>query len=153
MQWSRSGIRITTDLRDIDLQAVHAYLTRSAWSPGISLDRVEKAAQNSVCFGLLDGNQTIGFARMVTDRATFAYLCDVYILEAYRGRGLSKWLMETVMNDPEFKDLRRVVLCTSTAHGLYHQFGFASLAKPEIYMEIHRPDVYQPREDRNMDHE
>ena len=119
----------------IDLDAVHAFLSRSFWAEGIPKDLVARAAANSVCFSLFDGQSQVGFARVVTDRATFAYLCDVYVLESHRGRGLGKWLIETVMEHPDLQGLERWGLGTKDAHGLYEQFGFRRLRTPETKME------------------
>jgi GNAT superfamily N-acetyltransferase len=134
---------ISTDPARLDLAAVHAYLTQSYWSPGIPREVVERAAANSLCFGLLHGGAQVGYARVVTDRATFAYLCDVYVLEAHRGQGLSKWLMQVIGEHPNLQGLRRFMLGTQDAHGLYAQFGFTPLANPARMMEILRPDVYR----------
>jgi GNAT superfamily N-acetyltransferase len=118
-------------------------LTRSYWAYGITRETVASSIANSLCFGLFDGSAQIGFARVISDRATFAYLCDVYVSEDYRGRGLGKWLLEVVTSHPDLKRLRRFVLATRDAHGLYEKFGFTPLNKPEIFMEIFSPDVYQ----------
>jgi N-acetylglutamate synthase-like GNAT family acetyltransferase len=141
--FERQEYVISTDPAKFDLDAIHAYLVRAYWSQGIPRKTVECAVANSLCFALLHGKAQIGFARIVTDSATFAYLCDVYILEDYRGKGLSKWLMECVMGHPSLQGLRRFSLATRDAHGLYHQFGFRELGKPEVIMEILRPDIYR----------
>ena len=107
---------------------------------------MERAVANSLCFAVLHGKAQIGFARVVTDSATFAYLCDVYILEEHRGKGLGKWLMECVMGHPGLQGLRRFSLATRDAHGLYRQFGFRELGNPDISMEILRPDIYRSRD-------
>lgn len=138
------GYEISTDSARLDLRAVHAYLTRSYWSPGIPFATVERAAANSLCFGLYEratGAQ-VGFTRVVTDHATFAYLCDVYVLEAHRGRGLSKWLMREVMAHPALTGARRVMLATRDAHGLYRQSGFGVAGAAGNLMEIVRPGIY-----------
>lgn len=137
------GYQISSDSQRLDVAAIHAYLTRSYWSPGIPMATVERAIANSLCFGLFHGPTQIGFARVVTDRATFAYLADVYVLEPHRGKGLSKWLMETVVSHPDMQGLRRFMLGTRDAHGLYRQFGFGELANPARMMEILKSDVYQ----------
>jgi GNAT superfamily N-acetyltransferase len=124
---------------------MHAYLTRSYWSPGIPLDTVERAARNSLCFGLYEtatGRQ-VGLARVVTDHATFAYLCDVYVLEEHRGRGLAKFLMRTVMAHPSLAGARRAMLGTRDAHGLYAQYGFRAPPDDGVLMQILRPDMYR----------
>ena len=136
-------IEISTDPTRIDLDAVHAYLTRAYWCEGISKDLLVKAIAGSLCFALFDGARQIGFARVVTDRATFAYLCDVYVLEEYAGQGLGKRLMQEVQSHPDLQGLRRFVLVTRDAHGLYKQFGFEPLKNPHSYMEIHHPDIYK----------
>lgn len=139
--------RITTDPSSIDLKAVHAYLAGAYWSEEIPQDIVARAIESSLCFSLLDGDRQIGFARVVTDRATFAYLCDVYVLEEYRGKGLGKWLIGEVMSHPDLQGLRRFVLLTRDAHGLYSQFGFTPLGNPNSYMEIARPGIYKKVKD------
>ncbi|MSO55423.1 MAG: N-acetyltransferase [Acidobacteria bacterium] len=127
------------------MDAVHAFLTRSFWAEGISKELVAKAAANSLCFGLFDGQAQVGFARVITDRATYAYLCDVYVLESYRGRGLGKRLVEAVMAHPDLQGLRRFQLVTRDAHGLYERHGFALPADPERHMEIFRHGMYLDR--------
>ena len=139
----RGNYRITTDPADFDLNAIHAYLSRCYWSEGIPRETVERAVHNSLSFALLNGKNQVGFARVVTDSATFAYLCDVYVLEDHRGKGLSKWLMESVVAHPQLQGLRRFSLATRDAHGLYKQFGFKPLANPDVMMEILVPDIYK----------
>lgn len=121
---------------------VHRFLHDSYWAKGISKSIVEKALRNSVCFGLFDGAAQIGFARAVTDRATFAYLADVFVLPSHRGRGLAKWLVSCVLAHPELQGFRRWMLATVDAHGLYQKLGFTPPANTDHYMEIHDPDVY-----------
>jgi GNAT superfamily N-acetyltransferase len=133
---------VETDPSRLDVAAIHAYLSRAYWSEGIPRDVVEKALANSLCFGLFRGKDQIGLARVVTDRATYGYLCDVYVLEDFRGRGLGMWLMECVMGHPDLQGLRRFSLATRDAHSLYKKFGFAELKKPQSQMEILRDDVY-----------
>jgi GNAT superfamily N-acetyltransferase len=127
--WSHpsSEFEVSTDPSRIDLAAVHGYLSASYWAKGIPPETVRRSIQNSLCFGVYRANQQIGFARVITDRATYAYLADVFVLEAYRGRGLSKWLMECVFAHPELQGLRRWSLATRNAHGLYRKFGFQDL--------------------------
>jgi GNAT superfamily N-acetyltransferase len=144
------GYEIATDIGRLDIDAIHAYLTRSYWSPGIPREIVERAAKNSLCFGLFEeatGTQ-VGFTRVVTDHATFAYLCDVYVLEEHRGRGLSKWMMSECLAHPALAGARRAMLATRDAHGLYRQFGFADVVRNTNLMEIVRPDIYATRTDR-----
>jgi len=139
---SRDTFRITTDVASMDLDAIHAYLTRSYWSEGISKELVSKAMAGSLCFGLFDAGRQVGFARVVTDRATYAYLCDVYVLEDYQGRGLGTWMMRELMTHPDLQGLRRWSLVTRDAHRLYEKCGFAPLANPGGHMEIARPGMY-----------
>jgi len=136
---------ISNDPARLQLDAIHAYLTRSYWSPGIPQAVVARGIANSLCFGIYQGDAQVGFARVITDQASFAYLADVYVLEAHRGQGLSKRLVEHILAQPELQGLRRFMLATADAHGLYSQFGFKPLAKPENMMEIRNPDVYKTR--------
>ena len=127
---------ISTDPSRLQLDPIHAYLTRSYWSPGIPKDVVARAIANSMCFGIYLGDVQVGFARVVTDKSSFAYLADVYVLEEHRGQGLSKRLVETIQAHPDLQGLRRFLLATRDAHGLYAQFGFKPLAAPERVMEL-----------------
>jgi GNAT superfamily N-acetyltransferase len=145
MQLTRGQYSISTDPQRLDVDAIHAFLGRSFWAEGIPRDLLEKAVANSLCFGLFDGRSQVGFARVVTDRATYAYLCDVYILESHRDRGLGKWLIEAVMAHPELQNLRRFQLVTRDAHGLYARHGFAAPSDPKWQMEIFRPGMYLRR--------
>lgn len=133
----------SSDKRAMDVNAIHAYLSRSYWAENVPHDIVSKAIQNSLCFGVFYNNAQVGFARLITDSATFAYLADVYILEEHRGKGLSKKLMETIIKHPQLQGLRRMVLATSDAHTLYEKFGFKPLANPQTFMELWTPDVYK----------
>jgi GNAT superfamily N-acetyltransferase len=126
----------------MDLDAIHAYLTRSYWAEGISKELMARAMAGSLNFGLFDGARQIGFARVITDRATFAYLCDVYVLEAYQGRGLGTWMMQELMTHPELQGLRRFGLVTRDAHRLYERCGFGALSNAPGHMEIVRPGLY-----------
>ena len=134
---------ITTDRQHFDIERIHAYLTTSYWSPGIPIATVTRAIENSLCFGIFHKAEQIGFARVITDKATFAYLADVYILESHRGQGLSKWLMETIKQHEALQGLRRFMLGTRDAHGLYRQYGFKELANPARMMEILNQKVYE----------
>jgi N-acetylglutamate synthase-like GNAT family acetyltransferase len=127
-----------------DLAAVHEYLARSYWAEGISRERVARSLAESLCFGLFEGERQIGFARVVSDRSTFAYLADVFVLEAWRGRGLGKHLMRAVCAHPDLGDLRRFVLWTRDAHGLYEQFGFERLGAQPGLMGRLQPFGYSP---------
>lgn len=136
---------VSDDRSRLDVAAVHAYLTRSYWARGIPRDLVERSIAHSLCFGAYDAsmnNSQVGFARLVTDRATFAYLCDVYVLESHRGLGVSRLLMHAITTHPDLRSLRRWMLMTRDAHGLYEKFGFAALRNPGAAMERHDPDVY-----------
>jgi GNAT superfamily N-acetyltransferase len=144
---NRLGYRISTEAGAMDVDAIHAYLSGSYWSPGIPRAVVASAIGGSLCFGLFHTERQVGFARVITDRATFAYLCDVYVLEDHRGRGLATWLMETVIAHPHLQGLRRFLLATRDAHGLYEKFGFVPLARPEMFMEINRPGLYLDKPD------
>ena len=137
-----SAYEISTDPARLDLDAIHAFLTQSYWSPGIARATVARAIANSLCFGVFWQGQQVGFARMVTDKTTFAYLCDVYVLEAHRGRGVSKQLMDYVVKHPDLQGLRRMMLATRDAHGLYAQFGFTPLSAPDRIMEVLQPNIY-----------
>jgi GNAT superfamily N-acetyltransferase len=142
MEWTKDHFIVSNDPAKVDLNVVHDFLAGSYWAKGIPRETVEKSLRNSLCFSLLDANRQIGFARVISDFATIAYLGDVFVLPEYRGRGLSKWLMECVVDHPELQGLRRWILATSDAHGLYQKFGFTPVKRPEIFMERHDPDVY-----------
>ena len=133
---------ISTDLARVDVSATHSFLTQTYWSPGISIEVVRKAIQNSVCVSAWNGEKQVGFARAATDKATFAYLADVYVLEDHRGRGLSRRLVQALLHTPDLQGLRRLMLATRDAHGLYEKFGFKSLAAPDRFMELHNPNAY-----------
>lgn len=135
---------ISSDPARLDAAAIHAYLTRSYWSPGIPLAIVEQALRNSLCFGVYERSSKtqVGLARVVTDYTTFAYLCDVYVLEDHQGHGLGKRLMREVMEHPALTGARRVMLATRDAHGLYAQEGFVVAGAAGNLMEIVRPDIY-----------
>ncbi len=145
VEQNRLEYRISTDPDVMDLDAIHAYLSNSYWAQGIPRELVAKAIDGSLCFGLFHHEQQVGFARVVTDHATFAYLCDVYVLADHRGRGLAAWLMETILGHPHLQGPRRFLLATRDAHGLYEKVGFMALARPEIFMEINRPGIYLPK--------
>ena len=142
-----SGYQIDDNPARMDIDAIHAFLVTAYWSIGISREVVTRAVTNSYCVGAFDplGNQ-VGLVRVVTDHATFAYLCDVYVLEAHRGRGLSKRMVAHAMARPDVGLLRRLMLLTENAHGLYERFGFRRAATPERVMEIRRPDAYRRNE-------
>lgn len=136
-------IRISTSRTDIDLDVVHGFLSQDAyWSKNIPRAVVEKSIENSYCFSAFVDDKQVGFARVVTDAATFAYLADVFVLPEFRGHGISKKLMQSVQSHPELQGLRRWMLMTADAHKLYESYGFSALAKPDRAMEISKPDIY-----------
>ena len=138
---------ISTDPARLDVTAIHAYLTRSYWSPGIPIEIVERALRNSLCFGAYESGSgaQVGLARVVTDYSTFAYLCDVYVLEEHRAQGLGKRLMRELMAHPALAGARRVMLATRDAHGLYAAYGFQEAGAAKNLMEIVRPEIYARR--------
>ena len=140
----KKGYKISTDKSLIDFEVVYKYLNGdSYWANGIQAEKLRKAVENSMCFGVYDReNNQVGFARVITDQATFAYICDLFILPGFRGLGLSKWLVQSILGHPELQGLRRWSLATADAHGLYNQFGFTQITRPEVWMEIFSP--YQP---------
>ena len=140
--WSSGDYEISTDPARVDAGLVHEFLTNSYWAKGIPLATVHRSIENSIPFGVYHRQQLVGFARIISDLATFAYLADVFILPSHRGRGLSRWLMECIVGHPDLQGLRRWMLGTQDAHGLYAKYGFTAVQSPEIWMEIHRPDVY-----------
>jgi GNAT superfamily N-acetyltransferase len=131
----REGYLVSTDPGKLDIGTVHGFLTNSYWARGVPPDVVQRSIENSLVFGVYGGDEQVGFARVVTDRATFAYLADVFVLEGHRGRELGKWLMEVVLAHPELQGLRRWMLATADAHGFYRGYGFHELGNPEIFME------------------
>lgn len=132
---------ISTDKSRLDLDVIHDFLTtKTYWSVGVSLDVVERAIDNSLCFGVYRGDEQVGFARVITDQATMAYLSDVFVLD-HRGMGLSKWLVEVILDDKRLQGLRRFILVTKDAHSLYSRYGFETV-ETEGYMEIYQPNVY-----------
>ncbi|MCW4453926.1 GNAT family N-acetyltransferase [Flavobacterium sp. MXW15] len=138
-------LRISTDKHELDVDLIHRFLaTEAYWSGGVPRDTVERAIAGSLCFGgHVEGAGQVAFARVVTDGATFGYLADVFVLPEHRGHGYGKRLVEAVLADPRLQGLRRFMLATSDAHGLYAQYGFAAPAAPQSLMEILRPDIYQ----------
>ena len=140
---SQGEIVVTTDRSRLDLDVIHGFLTNSYWARGIAREAVARSMEHSLCFGAFDGDQQVGFARVISDRTTFAYVCDVFALESHRGRGLSKWLMECVHAHPELQGFRRWVLLTRDAHGLYARHGWKPIASPDRYMERWTPGVYR----------
>ena len=141
------GYRISTDKKYLDIEVIYGFILKSYWASGIPRQTLERAISNSFCFGVYDSHGSqIGFARLITDKATFAYLADVFIVESHRGKGLSKWLVESIVSHPELQGLRRMVLATRDAHGLYAQYGFQPIENPEMFMQIWNPNVYHELE-------
>jgi len=139
-----AGYKTSSDLKDMDLTTIHRFISNSYWAKNIPLNTMEKAINNSLCFGVFtECGRQVAFARMITDSATFAYLADVFVLKEHRGKGLSKLIMQDIIKHPELQGIRRMVLATSDAHRLYEQFGFKALSSPESFMELHQPDVYK----------
>jgi GNAT superfamily N-acetyltransferase len=136
------GYAISSDSSRLDLDVIHGFLAQSYWAKAIPREIVEHSVRNSLCWGVYHEERQVGFARVISDRATFAYLCDVFILPDHRGKGLSKALVAAVKAYPELRNLRRWMLITVDAQGLYKQFGFAAVPQPERHMEIHRPGMY-----------
>lgn len=144
MRWERGTFTITDRREDLDDELIHQFLSdRSYWSKGIPKEILVKSLNNSLCFGVFEEQKQVGFGRIITDRATFGYLSDVFILENYRGQGLGKWLVECMMNHPDLGGLRRWMLATADAHHLYNQYGFMPLVKPDMLMEKLDPNIYQ----------
>jgi GNAT superfamily N-acetyltransferase len=142
MESTREEFTISTDRSKLDLRFIHDYLSKeSYWGQGIPFEKVAKAADHSLNFGLYYGDRQIGYARIVTDYARVAYLADVFVISGYRGRGLSKWLMQVILDHPDLQRLRRWMLHTMDAHGLYTRYGWSAAAKPETYLEIYNPDA------------
>jgi len=135
MEWKRNGFRISTEKAELDRGVIHEFLRDSYWAKGIPRELVDRSIENSLCFGLYDGGRLVGFARVISDCATFAYLSDVFVLESHRGQGLGTWFMETVMAHPDLQGIRRWMLATADAHGLYRKVGFSELSRPERIME------------------
>jgi GNAT superfamily N-acetyltransferase len=140
-KWSRDDYRVTTDISTFDFDVVHRYLSEDAyWSPGISREKVERAAAHSLAFGLFHRDAQIGYARAITDTVSFAYLADVFVLPGRQRDGLGTWLVECLMAHPDLQGLRKMMLTTTSAHTLYARFGFAVPAQPENLMEKRAPE-------------
>jgi len=136
----KKGFLVSTDNSMLDINMIHHFLGQlSYWGKNISLQTVKTSIKNSLCFGVYQQQKQVGFARVITDFATFAYLCDVFILPDYRKKGLSKWLIQNIRNHPNLQKLRRLVLATADAHGLYEQFGFSRMKNQDRWMEIFQP--------------
>lgn len=143
MKQRKGEYEIDTDKRRLDLGAIHCFLSEEAyWAKSRTMEQTLTAIENSLCFGVFRGREQVGFARVITDKATFAYIGDVFILEEHRGKSLSKWLMEIIVSQPDLQGLRRWLLATYDAHGLYRQYEFEGLKFPERWMERTAPDAY-----------
>ena len=147
-QWQRGDFTISTDKSRLDIDVIHEFLGTSYWAAGRSVDTIRRSIENSIPFGVYKGDQQVGFARVITDYATFAWIADVFIIDSFRGQGLGTWLMEVIIAHPDLQGFRRWVLATKDAHELYRRFGFTELKLPERWMERHdsntqeRPDYW-----------
>lgn len=138
------GYRITTDISEMNLKVIHGFLANSYWAKDIPLATLVRAMDHSLCFGVLtDGGEQVGFARMITDRTTYAYLADVFVVESHRGKGIATWLLQTMLDHPDLQGLRRIRLVTRDAQGLYAKLGFKALSHPERTMERVNDNVYK----------
>lgn len=146
MENTLGNFRMNDHSAETDLEFVHKELSNSYWAKNIPFAIVKKATENSICFNVFDGKQQIAFARVISDKATFAYLCDVIVTEKYKAKGIGKALMQFIMTYPDLQGLRRFTLATKDAHALYEKFGFTAPAKPERLMEISRPGLYSQEE-------
>jgi Acetyltransferase (GNAT) family. len=144
-EWKREQYTISTSRERLDLNVIHDFLTQSYWAAGVTMEIVKRSVENSLPFGMYENDRQIGFARVITDYATFAYLADVFVLDAWRGAGLGRWLVAVIDSHPQLKDLRRWMLATRDAHGLYRTVGFQNLKQPDRWMEKHNPDAYVKR--------
>lgn len=151
MQWHKDKFTITTDKSRFDLDVIHNFLTNCYWAKGIPRETVARSIEHSMGFAILDDNALVGFARVMTDRTTFAYIGDVFVLNEARGQGLGKWLMETILSHPELQGLRNWTLFTADAHGLYRQFGFEVYDQPHKFMMFSDFEGYSTQEERRMD--
>ena len=142
MEWHKDDFLLSDDRAKIDLDMVHTMLDLMPWSKGISREKVARSIDQSLCLGVYKGGDQVGFGRAITDRATFAYLDDLFIVEGWRGVGLSKWLLSCFLEHPELQGLRRWMLATTDAHTLYEKQGFRALNSPEWFMEIDNSGVY-----------
>jgi GNAT superfamily N-acetyltransferase len=143
MDFTKDRFYISTEKEKMDIDLIHSFLSRSYWAQGISKEIIRRSIEGALCFGVFENDKQVGFARMITDRATFAYLADVFIIEEYRGLGLSKWLIEVILLHPDLQGLRRMMLATRDAHELYKKFGFTPLNNVDRWMHIHHPDIYK----------
>jgi GNAT superfamily N-acetyltransferase len=143
MDYQRGEFTISTDKSRLDIEVIHRFLDISYWAAGRSAETIRRSIEHSFPFGVYKGDQQIGFARVITDYATFAWIADVFILDTFQGQGLGKWLMEVIIAHPELQGFRRWVLATKDAHEMYRRFGFEELKKPERWMERHDPNTQE----------
>lgn len=137
------GFYISTEQTKFNFDLIYQFISTSYWAKNIPVTTMQAAIKNAFCFGIFDDcNTQVGFARVITDKATFAYLADVFVIESQRGKGLSKWLIDTIVNHEELQGLRRIMLATKDAHGLYAQYGFKPIDNDQSIMQIWQPDVY-----------
>jgi GNAT superfamily N-acetyltransferase len=145
----QNNYTVSTDTSKLNIDFVHAYLSRSYWAEEIPKEIVKKGIENSLCFGIYNENKQVGFARVISDYSTFAYLADVFVIEEERGKGLSKWLMECILKHEQLQGLRNFCLLTRDAHTLYERFGFKNLEKPQNFMAIKTDNFYKKRSSQN----
>lgn len=145
MNWTKDTYLVSTDNALLQLPVIHANLTRSTWAEGIDIDTVRQSVENSLNFGLYEGERQIGYARFITDYATFAYMADVFVIDEYRGKGLGRWLVECTLNYPGVERYRRLLLATTTAAWLYEKLGFVTPENPKLFWHINRPDIYKKK--------
>lgn len=150
MDFVIDNISISTDKSKLNIEYIHRFLSQSYWAEEIPIEVVSRSIEGSICFGVYEGSRQVGFARLITDAATFAYLADVFIDAEFRGIGLSKRLVATILAHQSVQGIRRFMLATRDAHGLYKKFGFTPLTAPERWMQMHNPDVYKKRWVNNL---
>lgn len=143
--FSKDNYCISTDRSKLDMSVIHGFLSKSYWAEDIPVEIVKRSIENSLCFGVYNGTKQVGFARVISDYTTFAYLGDVFIIESERGKGLSKWLMECILKHKQLQGLRNFSLLTRDAHSLYAQYGFENLAKPQNFMAIKKDNFYKKK--------
>jgi GNAT superfamily N-acetyltransferase len=143
VEYRRDDFLISTDPTRLDLDVIYDFLTNCYWAKGIPREVVVRSIEHALCFGIYESGGQVGFARVISDFATIAYVGDVFVVESHRGRGLGKWLMECIVQHPGLQNLRRWILTTRDAHGLYSQFGFTPVKTPERFMERHQANIYE----------
>jgi GNAT superfamily N-acetyltransferase len=146
--YTQNNYTVSTDKSLLDVDFIHGYLSRSYWAEAIPAETLKRSIENSLCFGVYNGTSQVGFARVISDYATFAYLADVFIIEKERGKGLSKWLMECILEHEQLQGLRNFCLMTRDAHSLYERFGFRNLEKPQNFMAIKVDNLYKKTPDK-----